>query len=616
MLKAILISVLSIVSIPAVADEKFEITYTDPVKNIYADSVFAANLKSDQLTDSALTDKLYYHFYKGLVIKAKKADKQAALNEFTYCMRLDSSATNYDIYSASAYQASQIMQSANNYKEAYFFLNLAHSTNPSNLLYLEDLAWFEYSVENYKQSTDYFLKLNKLSPGNPRYIHGLSKTYQQSGLYSKAIKAIDKCIELEGHSLQLLSEKSEIWYAAGYPEKAVAEINAYMEKYPAEKLEAMYMLAQFNILTGKQEKALATLNELNEKYPENSTILLALADFHKRTGNDSLQTRYIFDAIHTRTIPVQAIPEIIRPVLSATIQESDTVTTDAIIDVLNQIYPGQLPILKLSSDTYQALSDTTNWLAMLYRISQMTENETTDIQIIDLELKRNNHAQARRLTAEGYRRYANDNWAYYRLISYGIDEMYDSLLCVADSVIPNLTNNNIRSLVYQIAGDTYSLLGHDSIAMSMYDSCLVYNPKNAGALNNKAYNITKQQNGDLQQAEKLAQKALEIDPENVSILDTYAWILYLRGNYTLSEIYFNKLQRIEQENGIGTSIEGLYHRGMLCMKLNDLKCTSQLFEEAIEKYQAEYAGKNKNMNEPHIIDHIREWLETYKKLMK
>lgn len=616
MFRTLLISILALVSLSVAADGHSGIAYSDSIKTAYADSVLTAQLQADQLTDSTLTDRLYHHFYRGMSLLYTSADRQAILDEFITCMHLDSTAAHPDIYSASAYRASQLMQSVKSYNEAYYFLNLAHNTNPRNTTYLEDLAWFEYSIEHYKQAVAYFLKLNKLSPATPDYIHGLAKAYQQAGQYKKALKEIDRYTRLEGHSLPMLSERSEIWLAAGQPEKAIAEINDYIADNPAERLEARYMLAQFNLMIGRNDEALAVLNELNETYPGNSTILLALADFHKKAGNDSLQTRCIFDAIHTRTIPAASIPTIIRPVISAAIQELDTAAAAGITEVLNQIYPSQLPILKLSADTYQALADTANWLATLYKISPLANDETTDIQIIDLELDRRNHPQVRRLTADGYRRHAKDNWAYFRLISYGVDEMYDSLLSVADSVIPAVTDRHIRSLIFQIVGDTHSTLGNDSIAMAMYDSCLVYNPKNAGALNNKAYNITKHPGGDLHLAERLASKALEIEPENASTLDTYAWILYLRGDYTLSQIYFDKLRRIEQEQGIGSGVEVLYHRGMLCMKLNDLKCTAQLFEEALRRHQTDYTGKGKTISEPDIITRMTEWLATYKQLIE
>lgn len=580
----------------------------DSVGEAYADSVFMEELRADQLTDSTLTDRLYDHFYRGMALYKTEKNKQSAINQFSRCLHLDTNVTHPDIYAASAYMISEIMMSVNDYNNAYFFLNVAHEKRPYNATYLEEIAWFEYSIQNFGKSADYFRKLNKLYPATPRYILGLSKAYRQEGKYNKALKEINRYIRLEGHSIQMLSERTDIWYTAQKPDKAIAEIEAYAREYPEEYLEAQYMLAQFYLLTGEKEKALSTLNDLNRRYPNDRTLLLAIADYYNKEGCDTLHRKYLFEAIRTHNIPAGNIPGLVRPVMSSFIQDSNRTAVTAIIDTLNVIYRDQLPILSLTADTYQALADTNNWLATLYKISPLAKSETTDLQIIDIEQKRGNYARIRQLTADGYDRYRNDHWAYYHVVSYGMEEMYDSLITTATTLLPAISGNNIRSLVYQIMGDTHSAMGNDSIALEMYDSCLHYNPNNSGALNNIAYGITKQTGGDLPRAEKLASKALELDPESTTILDTYAWILYLRGDYVLARIYFDKLSRIEEEKSIDTSVEVLYHRGMLCIKLDDTDCARQLFTQALELYKKEYTDKGKEISEQNIVPYINQWL--------
>lgn len=131
-------------------------------------------------------------------------------------------------------------------------------------------------------------------------------------------------------------------------------------------------------------------------------------------------------------------------------------------------------------------------------------------------------------------------------------------------------------------GDIYSSQNQDSLAMTMYDSCLVYDPNNSGALNNVAYNITKQPNPDLKKAEKMAAHALEIDPESIYILDTYAWILFLRGDNFLSEFYFDKLLRVEKAQNTEPTIETLYHIGCLYLKTNRIEQAKQMWQKALD----------------------------------
>ena len=179
--------------------------------------------------------------------------------------------------------------------------------------------------------------------------------------------------------------------------------------------------------------------------------------------------------------------------------------------------------------------------------------------------------------------------------------MTDTLINESHRILPTLTNSNIKSRIYQMVGDSYSSQKQDSIAMAMYDSCLVYDPNNSGALNNVAYNITKQPKPDLKKAEKMAAKALELDPESIYILDTYAWILFLRGDNFLSEFYFDKLLRVEKEQNIQPSIETLYHIGCLYLKTNRIEKAKKMWIKALELYNT----NPENFDEKDIIETIQ-----------
>jgi tetratricopeptide (TPR) repeat protein len=139
----------------------------------------------------------------------------------------------------------------------------------------------------------------------------------------------------------------------------------------------------------------------------------------------------------------------------------------------------------------------------------------------------------------------------------------------------------------------------------MYDSCLVYNANNANVLNNVAYNITKQPNPDLKKAEKMAAKALELEPDNTYIIDTYAWILFLLGDNFLSEFYFEKLIRLENTNGSEPNIETLYHIGCLYIKTNRIDKAKVLWKKALDIYNQ----NPDNFKEKEIIQTIITFFE-------
>ena len=81
-------------------------------------------------------------------------------------------------------------------------------------------------------------------------------------------------------------------------------------------------------------------------------------------------------------------------------------------------------------------------------------------------------------------------------------------------------------------------------AYAAYDSALVYNPSNIGALNNYAYYLSVERR-DLDKAEEMSYKTVKAEPNNATYLDTYAWILFEKGNYAEARIYIDNAMKSE-----------------------------------------------------------------------
>ena len=363
------------------------------------------------------------------------------------------------------------------------------------------------------------------------------------------------------------------------------------------------------IKNNKNTESLNILTQLNNEYPNDGTILTSLADQYKKLNNDSLYEKYSLDAVKSATFNAETAVKIIRPILSGYVQNEDTQNIQSILNTLNQTYPNEAPIIELQADLYKALKDTINWRTSLYQLQKIRNNDKVlDFQLVTLAESLSDNKEIYRLTKEGYNKYADDTWAFYYILSLAKNEMTDTLISESNRLLPTITTSNIKSRIYQMIGDIYSSQNQNTLAMEMYDSCLVYDPNNSGALNNVAYNITKQPNPDLKRAEKMAAKALEIEPESIYVLDTYAWILFLLGDNFLSEFYFDKLLRIEKEQNLKPSIETLYHLGCLYLKTNRIEQTKELWLKALNLYNE----NPDNFDEKEIINTIQNFFNDNK----
>ena len=101
------------------------------------------------------------------------------------------------------------------------------------------------------------------------------------------------------------------------------------------------------------------------------------------------------------------------------------------------------------------------------------------------------------------------------------------IIKVATEILENFPNNQqalySRALAYEKQNNILSM-------SEDFENMISLNPYNSIALNAYGYSLTLQ-NNNLDLAEKLIRRAIEINPGNAAILDSLAWVLYLDGNY-------------------------------------------------------------------------------------
>ncbi|MBR5905978.1 MAG: tetratricopeptide repeat protein [Bacteroidales bacterium] len=100
---------------------------------------------------------------------------------------------------------------------------------------------------------------------------------------------------------------------------------------------------------------------------------------------------------------------------------------------------------------------------------------------------------------------------------------------------PEDTTNVVSCL--SIIGDTYHSMGQTRKAYKTYEKALKLDPRNCPVLNNYAYYLSLEKRR-LAKAEKMSFITIEEEPDNPTYLDTYGWILFLRGKAKQAKPYF------------------------------------------------------------------------------
>ena len=135
--------------------------------------------------------------------------------------------------------------------------------------------------------------------------------------------------------------------------------------------------------------------------------------------------------------------------------------------------------------------------------------------------------------------------------------------------------------LYGLLADLYAEHGGPSKASltdSLYLRAIEANPKEVEVLNNYAYRLAKA-GRNLEAAERYALQAVRLSPDAAHILDTYAYILLLRKNYTLAKLYQRKA--LSQSEPDKISADMYDHMGDIYRALDDYDAALTAWQQAL-----------------------------------
>ena len=92
------------------------------------------------------------------------------------------------------------------------------------------------------------------------------------------------------------------------------------------------------------------------------------------------------------------------------------------------------------------------------------------------------------------------------------------------------SNLNLLNGFNSLLGDAYNNVKEYEKSDAAYEASLDFDPTNDGVLNNYSYFLALRKQ-KLDKAESMAKSVVDRNPEDVTFLDTYAWVLYVKGDY-------------------------------------------------------------------------------------
>nr|MDK2851590.1 hypothetical protein [Candidatus Cloacimonadota bacterium] len=129
---------------------------------------------------------------------------------------------------------------------------------------------------------------------------------------------------------------------------------------------------------------------------------------------------------------------------------------------------------------------------------------------------------------------------------------------------------------FDLVVEHYMLIGDSEAQIRILRKALERFPNDPVVKNNLGY-LLLDYSSELAEAERLITEALAEDPENISFLDSMAWLQYKKGEYDKAREYLPELIAYDNPNA-----ELFYHIGMISLKVGELEAARKYLDEALQ----------------------------------
>lgn len=514
-----------------------------------------------------------YSFMEGVRSKITR-DYQAAIGWFDNCLKILPSS------SVAKYEIAGILTAGEDYNGALQLAREAVAGNPDNMWYKILLANILQKKAMIEEACNVYADIIAKYPNKEEFYLIEAELYISVEKWQKAIEVFDRYEQQNGITEPVSIEKIKLYTKLDDVKKASNELLKLIRKFP-DKSEYLSLLAELYFNYNQDKKGLQILDRILKAEPDNGFVHFYLADYYRSKKESKEADRHTKEALVSDKIENGYK---IQYILKLILNPDTTLTSDSQLDnymnLLMQKYSDDLSVRALHSDFLKKdhkLAEARNELEYI-----LSKDKNNYLIWEELLLMCNEMGDTTCMYRHGIEaiKYFPEQPLPYALsgIALMMQKQFAEALPLFEKGV-ELTDDKpeLRSQFYSYLADCYYNLDSVERAFKMFDEVLKINPNDILVLNNYAYYLSLR-NERLALAEKMSSQAVAMESDNATYLDTYAWVLYKRGEYSQAR-YYIKLAIEKDKDPSGVLYE---HYGDILYRSGEHQEALKMWKKAAE----------------------------------
>lgn len=529
-------------------------------------------------TDSSQVKDLYY---QALNEKAR-GDMDLAQNTLHKLLKLD------DRNDAAYFELARLELEGKNMGDAAIHAKKATSLKPDNEWYWVLLADIYKRMEDFKSLPPIFDRLVQIKPEKKEYFYDRAYALFLNSELDKSLVAYNEIEQKFGKDDNIIIARQEIYLKQKQPKKAIEEVTSIIEKEP-DSTKGYLLLANLYLKLDKPKEAIKVLDEGHARIPGDPYISLSKADAYHNLKDEEKSARELKLAFASERMDFEGKMRLLISLMSDPKSSEMAPIIRDLANTLTISYPADARAFALYGDILaqqkqlkEAREQYLKAIDINSRVNTIWE------QLLQIELSLGMQKEA---LAHAYKASAlfpqQPLTQFFSGHAFFMEKKYTDARSCFEAALNYVEEKNTMLLtqVYSSLGDTYHALDMFAESDQAYEEALAIDSNNVGTLNNYAYYLSLRK-ANLETAAKMSKKSNELEPNNPTFQDTYAWVLFQQGNYTEALKWIEKAITTSGE----TSFALLEHYGDILFKLGDIEKAVSKWKEA--KATGETTGEN------------------------
>lgn len=530
-----------------------------------------------------------FNFYEGLRLKEEGLYAEA-MDAFLACKKIDS------LDAGLLVEISFMHLSSGKKEEALKTMQQALALEPDNWWYNTHLINLHAQLKQFPQAIEIGESLLREYPNKEAVYNILIPLYKETERYEDAIHLYDRLEKITGVNEIISFDKTRLYMVIKAPKKAILEIDKLIQKFPGEY---RYQILKGDLLLqlGQKDKAFELYQSILDKDPQNPYAFISLSDYYKATGNAEKSMEYIVRALKSGQLDISTKLEILGQHIESLIRSNGKIEeTEALFKLLIDHHPLEESVHSYYASFLQYMKRDVEAAAVYESMLNLnSKNAQTWFSLLQVYFAKQEYDKVINIADRAIEA-TEDNliFHFYKGVTYELKESFSLALSTHENTLTLFKDGEkpeLKSDIYAHLGDVYLKLEKKDTAFIAYEEAIKCNPNNVLALNNYAYYLSIEKT-DLQKAERMSAKTIEKEPKNSTYLDTYAWIFYQQGNYSLAKFYIERaIDNLKDKQESGVILD--HYGDILWMTRENDKKALETWKKAYDSgYQTE-ALKNK-----------------------